>query len=269
MRRLLLSGVLLWFTCLSAGAASIAIDQGLFGHLNQADVDVCTSQTGINNSCGPTAFVNSMVYLENRYPTIYDHNLIPHLDNNTAYQDQIAAAETAACYMGCDGNAGGTTISNFINGKQLYFDASAPNTTYFEVMNFFANGAWPTFNFLYNMLLAGEDVELLVGFYSVNAQNQLVRQGGHYLTLTGVAFGVPFATGNGTMNFVDPNGGANMNNLALSTFAFGAIYNNQGGYSPNYTLIEAAVAESPLPEPGTLLLIATGTVYFLLRRRVR
>jgi hypothetical protein len=270
MRRVFLLLSLLALACFTATAASIAIDQGLFGHLDQADVTSCTSDAGVNNACGPTSFVNSLVYMENVHGDIYGNSLIPHIAGNTEQEDQIAAADIAACYMNCSGNGGGTGIFNFISGKQSYFDAYAPNTTYIENMNVFNNGIWPTFQFMYDMLAQGEDVELLVGFYNVNTPT--VRAGGHYVTLTGVSFGVPFANGNGTINFVDPNGGADFNNVALSTSAApgfaGAIYNNQTYVPGYYTAIEAVVAESPLPEPGTWLLLLASVPVFVFMRRV-
>ena len=254
IRRVLSFFGLLSLLAVSATGASIAIDQGMFGHLDQADVTSCTSDTGINNACGPTSFVNSLVYLQNRWSGTYPAGtLIPHIDGNNAHDDLVAAADVAACYMGCNGNAGGTTISNFISGKQGYFDQYAPGSTIIENMNVFANGIWPTFDFMYQMLAAGEDVEMLVGFYRFDSPT--VRRGGHYITLTGVSFGIPFATGNGTMNFVDPNGGTDFNDVPLSTSTapgfVGAIYNN-GTYAAGFfTAIEAVVAESPIPEPGT------------------
>jgi hypothetical protein len=270
MRNLLFLLCLLALTCFSAVAASIAIDQGLFGHLDQALVTSCTSDTGVNNACGPTSFVNSLVYMENAHGNIYGNSLIPHQPGNTEEEDQIAAADVAACYMGCNGNGGGTGIFNFISGKQTYFDNYAPNTTYIENMNVFNNGIWPTFQFMYNMLAQGEDVELLVGFY--NVRTPTVRAGGHYITLTGVSFGVPFANGNGTINFVDPNGGTDFNNLSLTTSSapgfVGAIYNNQTYVPGFYTAIEAVVAESPLPEPGTwVFLMGAIPVLIAVRRR--
>jgi hypothetical protein len=270
MRRVFSFLCLLALLTISATAASIAIDQNMFGHLDQADVNSCTSQTGVNNSCGPTSFVNSLVYLENRWPGTYPAGTLIPTSQGNAHDNQVLAADIAACYMGCDGNAGGTTIANFISGKAAYFNQMAPGSTIIENMNVYANGIWPTFDFMYQMLAMGEDVELLVGFYNINTPT--VRSFGHYITLTGVSFGIPFATGNGTMNFVDPNGGTNFNNIGLSTFSgagpfSGAIYDNQTYVNGYYVAIEAAVAESPIPEPGTWVFLIVAIPALAMARR--
>jgi hypothetical protein len=260
MRRLLALLSLFSLACLSVLAGTISLDPGLFGNLDQHDTNCAES------ACGPTAAVNSFAFLENMYPTIYGNDLIPTTGATYDYGDLVDAADVLAGSTFMDCTAAGVGISNFISGEEAYMNEYAPGTTVFEIMNFFANGAWPTFNFLYNQLAAGEDVELLVGFYTTNAEGQLVRNGGHYVTLTGVSFGVPFAAGNGTISFIDPDDG-DSGSMSLSTID-GALYNNGTYVNGQYTFIEAAVAESPTPEPGTLLFLAVGIpALFVLRRR--
>jgi hypothetical protein len=248
-------------------ANSIQLDSTQFGHLDQANVTDCNNGGGgINSACGPTAVVNSLVFLQNTYQTIYGTSLVPHTAGNTAIQDQTAVGQTLACYQSCGEN--GTTIDEFINGKEAYINSVAPNTTYFKVQNSFApGGVDPTFNFLYSELVDREDVELLVGFYSVNPTNGLlVRNGGHYITLTGISSATN--DGNGTISFVDPSGGVDMNNIATFLATDGSIRTTAylSGTNP-VTIIEAAVSESPIPEPGTLLfMFGTIPVALLLRR---
>jgi hypothetical protein len=43
----------------------------LFGHLNQHDT-ICGAM-----GCGPTAALNSLVFLQNKYPTTYGTDLVP------------------------------------------------------------------------------------------------------------------------------------------------------------------------------------------------
>jgi hypothetical protein len=250
--RLLLSLALIFPAIASANA--IQLDTTKFGHLDQANVTACNPNGGINSSCGPTAAVNSFTFLQNMYPTIYGSKLIPHSAGNTAQQDQVDAATTLACYMGCDST--GTTISNFISGKKDYIESVAPGSTIYSSQNVFAaGGIYPTFNYMYNELVDGEDVELLVGFYSFNTQGQLVRTGGHYVTLTGISS--PTNDGaNGTISFVDPSGGVDRNGIATFKGADGSIRTSTyvSGTNP-VTIIEAAVSESPIPEPGTLVLL--------------
>jgi hypothetical protein len=83
----------------------------------------------------------------------------------------------------------------------------------------------------------------------------MVRAGGHYVSLSGVSFGVPLANGNGTINFVGSNGGTDFNNVALSTSAapgfVGAICNNQtyvpGTIRPSRPWVRRARSLSPAP----------------------
>jgi len=249
-----------------AAASSIQLDQALFGHLDQALVTTCTSDTGINNACGPTAAVNSFTFLENRYPQIYGNTLIPHINGNTAQQDQIAVADMLSCYMSCGGNTGGTAIADFIQGKMDYINSVAPGTTYFLNMNIFApGGAYPNFNFLFKELSDQEDVELLVGFYQFNAGNgQLTRMGGHYVTLTGIDS--PTDDGNGSISFIDPSGGVNRNNIATFLAPDGSIRTTAYG-NRTVTIIEAAVSESPIPEPATVALLTGSLVIGIWVRR--
>lgn len=249
----------------TALASTMAIDQALYGHLDQGLVPGCTSEAGLNNACGPTSVVNSFVYLQNRYPGIYGTLLT----GGTTQQNLINTGENLACYMSCNSNTG-TAIGDFITGKMDYINAVAPGTTTFAFQNFFdpVNSILPTFNFLFNELSHGEDIELLIGWYVFNAQsNQLERRGGHYVTLTGISSANN--DGTGTINFVDPSGGVNQNNIA--TFLSGGAIRTIA-YKPDgvtVAIIEAAVAESPVPESTTFVLVLGGAVPILLRLRRR
>jgi hypothetical protein len=263
--------VALFALAIPAYSAAIALDPDQYGHVVQTSITGCNSGTdGTNSACGPTAALNSLVFLQNRYPGIYTgtNALIPHQDGNTTEQDQIQAGETLACYMGCGSN--GTSISNFIQGKQQYFEATAPNTTSITWMNIFdQNGAYPTFNWLFNELSDGEDIELLVGFYSLNPDTGLLkRDGGHYVTL----YGISSATndGNGSISFVDPADGTNE---SPGTFLApdGSIRTTDylSGTS-TVTIVEAAVSESPVPEPATFGVLGSGVLaVWVVRRRKR
>lgn len=245
----------------SVFALSIHLDQADFGHLNQAEVSGCTDDdTGINNACGPTAALNSLVFLETRYPTIYDHNLVPHIDNNTALQDQVAAAETLACLMSCN-STDGTEIHDFIRGKHDYIEGQVPGMTIYR------DRPDPNFNFLFRELSDGEDVELLFGFYRLNPDTgRLDRVGGHYVTLTGIDS--PTNNGTGSIDFIDPDDGEG--HVGLPTFfnpGDGTIRNTTYNPGVTVTIIDWAVSESPVPEPSTWLLFGSGLVMLIVWRR--
>ena len=120
-----------------AGATLYCIEKevDLYGNLKQGHVP------GIGPcACGPTAAVNSCVYLENAYPGIYDNNLGPvgsaeGIDYNEdgavdAYDDMaaIAAKIGGPAYMNCV-CPGGTYDDMFIYGKQKYMEEVALNKT--------------------------------------------------------------------------------------------------------------------------------------------
>lgn len=241
----------------SALALSIQLDPAQFGHLDQALVPGCTSGAGINNACGPTAALNSLVFLENRYPQIYDHLLIPQQQGNTTQQNQIAVGETLACLMSCNSTTG-TLINDFVRGKKDYIEGQAPGLTVYQ------DFADPTFNFLFTELSHGEDVELLFGFYN-SVDGALTRVGGHYVTLTGISSATN--DGNGSISFVDPAGGINQNNIATFLAADGTIRTTAYNGDVTVTILDWAVSESPVPEPASFLLFGSGLAMLAVWRR--
>jgi len=128
-----------------------------------------------------------------------------------------------------------------------------------------ANPLKPTWQFIFDELKKGQDIEILVGFYDDTG----ARNGGHYVTVTGFSF--EDADGDGdigaaelaTLYYVDPDdGNANFNELNMID-----DFINLMGYSDQYnTYVEAAVAESPIPEPLTLSLFAAGLVGVVMLR---
>ncbi len=97
-------------------------DPSLFGDLDQHNTD-CK-----RNGCGPTAAVNSFVFLQNQYPLIYGDMLVPSATSTPTQTEQADVANDLGSYMKtcC---ARGTYWGNFITGKQAYIDDVAPDTT--------------------------------------------------------------------------------------------------------------------------------------------
>jgi hypothetical protein len=225
-------------------------DPGLYGGLDQHST-LCADL-----ACGPSAAVNSFVFLQNKYPGIYGSDLA-----GDTYENWVDTANTLLDpkYMDCDCNNGGTTIDNFISGKQDYLNDVAPGTTEVHFQNFFdgTSPTKPTWQFIFDELMKGQDIEILVGFYDDTGG----RNGGHYVTVTGFSFND--ADGNGdidagetaTLYYVDPDDGkADFSELDMRNDFLDLM-----GYSDQYsTYVEAAVAESPIPEPLTLSLFAAG-----------
>lgn len=240
---------------------TIEKDWTLYGDLNQNLIPGIGSM-----ACGPTAAVNSFVYLENQYADIYGHNLIPDSDGDGIYhetEDLIAVAQILASplYMNMD-MVNGTFADNFIFGKWAYIEDNAPGTTTYQAQNFWdwsrppvGQPDWvdqtiPTWDFLYDQLVACEDVEILInGDFN------------HYLTLTSLFW--DDVTNSGMIDYIDPWTGLwSISTLGLGSDGF--LYTDYGGGS---SYISMAVKESPVPEPGTILLMGIGLLGFACRLR--
>jgi hypothetical protein len=239
-----------------------------FGNLNQANVG--PNGTNGNNFCAPTATMNSFTWLANAYPAIYGNMLMG------GQATWLAAGMLLAgpAYMNTDKN-NGTTEGNWVGGKVGYINNFAPNTTTFAGMDSVATPgrpAWdqnanPTANFLLQQLQGGEDVEL--GISPTVGNNA-----GHVLTLTGISWndannnGIFDAGDTLTLNTIDPaNPGVNTP-LTLTPGANGMKIT--GGAYGTYVM-DAALAESPVPEPATLSLALMGgaAIGFLRNRRAK
>jgi len=255
----LLAGVLL--LCLLAGAAwgntyDIEKELELYGDLDQHDVPGFGAV-----ACGPTAAVNSFVYLQNKYPGIYDTLLVPDINaNGLDNADMIAVAQTlgGAVYMNTIAN-NTTYHDDFIWGKREYIEDKAPGRT-----EYLAQDSWnwpqparpkptwvstqyPTWDFIYDELVACEDVEVLLSWSG----------GGHYLTLSSFHWadtanpGV-IDLGEAWIDYMDPWTGA---------WGQSNIWSGSGRIETDYesgAYISMAVSESPIPEPISLVFFSTG-----------
>ena len=126
-------------------------DPSLYGGLDQHSTH-CPDL-----ACGPSAAVNSFVFLQNMYPGIYGNSLAG--DN---YETWVDTANTLLDprYMDCDCNGSGTTIDNFISGKQDYLNDTAPGATTVHFQNAFdaTNPTTPNWQFLFDQLMNGQDI---------------------------------------------------------------------------------------------------------------
>ncbi|MHC4673312.1 MAG: PEP-CTERM sorting domain-containing protein [Planctomycetota bacterium] len=263
-----------------------------YGNLDQDDIN-----PGGQFMCGPTAAVNSFVYLQNRYPGLYNSSLIGDADNDgdkDDYQDLIQAAQdvAAAGYMNTKqgGGAGstGTYDDMFIYGKYQYMEDQLPGvSTYAAQLTStwqwgkdvtrlagdyppIAKPAWvsqntsPTWQFITSELQSCADLEILVNWTEVPEGSK-----GHFMTVTGFHWidannnlAVDQAEG-ATIDYIDPQTGAWTTNIPIWQLGPGGILDV--GLTPQIQA-QVTMAMSQIPEPATLGLLALGCL-ILLRRR--
>lgn len=240
-----------------------------FGHLEN-----------VGSACFATAVTNSMRYLENRNPALYNGALTG--NNLEAARDRlrdgwVSPGGENRAGTGCPG-----TFQSQWEGKVRYFEDFAPGTTGFAGMidprintngwyrgNLLAN-ALPTFDFLLGELMRGADVE--IGFF----KDQL----SHAVTLTSLFFDDlngnlrwDAATETAKIDYLDPNHTDQLYESPLTLAGGFLTFNwNNGGANPpvNGVQLFMAYAERPLPEPASLLLLIVALwLLFTLRARAQ
>ncbi len=250
----------------SATVYNKAIPTGLYGNVDQANVPV----GGVRgpNSCGPTAVANSLQYLQTQFPGVYSGatSLIP--AGKTA---QDVAINLADNYMSTS-NDTGTTWTNFVDGAYNYMQAVAPGKSTFAAQAIagiytgnlaFVQNTTPTFPFLYQQLQANEDIE--IGLAIPNGGI------GHFLTLASLNWNNANNSAfiqkgqNATMDFVDPAGGVAGTASIFQSGPNAVLQTNYDG-GAGYDII-IADAQSPIPEPTPLALLAPACAGLLMLRR--
>ncbi|MEJ0018867.1 MAG: PEP-CTERM sorting domain-containing protein [Acetobacteraceae bacterium] len=286
-RALLVLGI--WVVvAVSAQAGSVLVGQDSstgYGMLNQRAISGACDDGEM--ACGPTATVNSFIYLQNRYPLVYGTRLVPDMAHPEDTVTQLAPMMGCVC-------GSGTTLSGLLAGKTAYIQGGndalgvpqtgvAPGTTTFESQEDPGSIAW-----LVEQLAKGQDVEMLYGHYTKDGAT-FTRNGGHWVTVTGVTYNDNNNNNNfdggdtpANVSFIDPYGNDNTTlngaifrqNVAMAAGlvnagGFGNLLNLSGlGGGDDYKLIDGWVAESPIPEPATLVLLVLGLAALsTLRRR--
>jgi hypothetical protein len=240
----------------------------IYGHLDQ-DKTNCTPM-----GCGPTAAVNSFIFLQNKYPDIYDHKLVA----SDSQADMVKVVDDLIDldkgYMVTDCKADGTYYAAFITGKQKYIEDKVPGKTVYNARVWFAwdtalggdkpayvtDQTAPTAAWMLKEVQDGEDVEILLD--STGFQ--------HYVTVTGFTWfdandDGKVDPGEYSIDFVDPKGGKDVESV-LSRAADGRLTIN---YDGKLVAISVAVSESPTPEPGALLLVGPAVVLLVSIRASR
>ncbi|MDB5809623.1 MAG: hypothetical protein JWN94_1745 [Betaproteobacteria bacterium] len=221
-----------------ASAAVVSLPEELFGHLDQKDTN-CASQ-----GCGPTAVLNSFVYLQLYYGGISASGpktpAAPTLISDFSHDGLVSVANTLGTLMECC--ALGTRSDLLAAGKKTYLSGHSGGWDPMVDWNQTVTSKWLTDN-----LKEGVDVELLVTDGNFT----------HYITVTGYT--------NNTLSFIDPKGGQLMTS-SLSVDGSGRMtltnYDlNPGSPEVPPVTIDEGFSErlaSPVPEPATYALLMAG-----------
>ena len=220
------------------------------------------------NACVPTATVNSFFFLQNYYGIT---GLGPGNGSLTQANATNAVNELGAD-MGLTNNIGnnGVTQAGFIAGKWQYLsDHQLTNQISMEWESVAVGGVTPTWQWIYNQLMATQDVEVAFAWYG--------GSDGHCVTVTSFDFtdntgrGIIDAGDPATLDFTDPWDGQHyVGTLSMNGGSLELSYVGGAAGAGAWGLIDAAVAESPIPEPSTFsLLIIGGLAGFRLLWRKR
>ena len=221
---------------LAMAVYSMQMPTALFGTLDQHDLSASYSQFGsdaASKACGPTAGLNSLVYLQNAFGNSYDTSLVSptksDLDRNgvvNAYDSWVftAGSGLAAATTMNTTLTNGTWHDNFIQGLARYTEERAPGRTQYLAQDYWAPTYWgnapatrtqpdwvkgqtPTWSFLYDSLAKSAAVNVL---FSAN-----VGTSGHYVTVTGLTWDT--STNAGTLAYVNPwTGGFEQTGMRLN-----------------------------------------------------
>lgn len=271
--------------CAAALIASVATAQttvydahqsvSLYGRLAQNDLP------GIGNvACGPSATANSLLYLQNRYGSIYGASLVPaqsqdlnHDGKISNYDALMAAAQTLASPGYANTQSYGTPPGPLLTGTRKYLEERAAGKFVIAAQSGYpwdpvlnpqptmpVEHAWPSWNFLYSHLQQGSAVQIMLDWTT----------GGHYVSLTGLHWGDSDGdgtvdAGEATAECVDPWTATVMTRSLFQTAPGGEFYLDSM-LSHSRPALGAAITITAVPEPASLLLLSVASLALLRRR---
>jgi len=262
----------------SANIISLQRDYNQYGHLsNEGD------------SCACTSAVNSMLYLMNTHPGVAD-TLITDVDGNAVITDvdlHFARDELRDGWTNSSGVArtgmGAPAGRKDIWEQQIYWtEDMAPTVRFiFSGMTGFAvddPSTWyrggslvkgmPTFDYMWEQLAAGEDVEL--GIYGATIAHAIVLTSLKFDDLDADSMW-DSASEMGWVDYLDPNNPSQLFERQMWANGDGSLgfnWFNNGANTPEDVYIGRAYSKS-IPEPETYALFALGLLALVYTRRRR
>jgi probable HAF family extracellular repeat protein/autotransporter-associated beta strand protein len=251
---------------ISAGYdVSLTQNGNLYGHLDQHYL----TEFGLgadNMACSPTAAANSLLYLQNKYPTVYGNALVPGATSDPATQHEpllsVARTLSSNSYMKTTVK-NGTYDNDFIMGLKQYVEDQVPGNTIFEAQD---NWSWsnqpdwvqttsPTWQFIGDSLFSSKDVNIAISW----------ENGGHSLTLSGFNWldsnndGIIEKNEGAVFDIVDPwTGNDDVFHIWQDSL--------NGPLDTDYhsdSWISVAMSMEPVLEPGTLVVLMSGGLFAL------
>jgi hypothetical protein len=238
-------------------------DGAYFGNLDQHSLQYAYSQFGTGNdnmACGPTAATNSLVYLENAFPSLFGQSLIASAGHSmqgkstyTTYDDWIYTAGGVLAspkYMNTT-QAEGTYHDQFIWGLYKYTESVAGGKLSYAAEDYsspkywgnapapsgppsWVKGGGPTWDFIYDGLNDSASVDVGLSY---------VGGGGHFISIKGMTWNDVADTG--TLTFMDCWTGKTVTtDIYLNS---GQIYT---AYGSNGSYISSAEVLTPIDVPA-------------------
>ncbi len=243
----------------SAAMLSVNLPASNYGNLNQHDMSVYPTM-----ACGPASVVNTLYYLQTANSALYGNSLVP----NSSYAGLKSLGNTlaGASYMQTD-STNGTWHDTLMWETADYIESVSAGHTLYAAQDYWSwihrtRPAWmtyqsPTWNFIYQSLVAGSGLEILLTYHA---------GGGHFVSVNGFSWndidtdGLIDSSENAYLNFINPWTGSSESTHIWQTVANGVI---ETDYSNSW--VSSAFSLTAVPEPSAVLLFGLGLVIILWR----